>query len=275
MATAASPNRSPNMHQQRSLGSDIAHEEVRSIPVADVGHGSPNSISNTCSNSSSSHNTPSDTTTSTTTTTGFNLNTHDYDGLLKGSSTSLTGITDGRDYVIGGDRHDEGGGGSVAAVGGGGGYYKAVSAAPASSSANQLDMRNTGARGAAPPMTETVPTALLGSSGLAGPSGSSSSGVIGMPPPPPPPPGPSDVRVRKMILSGMGSSVSEAKLRRFLEHNQRLKEQLDMPRIPVSEASRSLIHFVTGTRDPFLPMIWGHSGSDPFVKQSNKCCTIF
>ncbi|KAK3823514.1 MAG: GGL domain-containing protein [Benniella sp.] len=272
MATAASPSRSPNI-QQRSVGSDIAHEEVRrSIPMADVDHGSPNSISNTCSNSSSSHNTPSDT---ATTTTGFNLNTHDYDGLLKGSTTSLTGITDGRDYVIGGDRHDEGGGGSGAAVGGGGGYYKAVSAA-SSSSANQLDMRNTGARGAAPTMTETVPTALLGSSGLAGPSGSSSAGNIGMPPPSPPPPAPSDVQVRKMILTGgMGSSVSEAKLRRFLEHNQRLKEQLDMPRIPVSEASRSLIHFVTGTRDPFLPMIWGHSGSDPFVKQSNKCCTIF
>jgi len=195
--------------------------------MADVRHGSPNS-------SSSSHNTPSDTT--TTTTTGFNLNTHDYDGLLKGSSTSLAGITDGRDYVIGGDRHDEGGGGSAAAVGGGGGYYKAVSAAASSSSsANQLDMRNSGARGAAPTMTETVPTALLGSSGLAGPSGSSSSGNIGIPPPRPP--APSDVQVRKMILTG-GMGSSDAKLRRFLEHNRRLKDQFDMPRIPVSEASR-------------------------------------
>ncbi|KAF9547974.1 hypothetical protein EC957_007487 [Mortierella hygrophila] len=36
----------------------------------------------------------------------------------------------------------------------------------------------------------------------------------------------------------MGSSgVSEAKLKRFLEHNQRLREHLEMRRIPVSEAN--------------------------------------
>ncbi|KAF9924174.1 hypothetical protein FBU30_005816 [Linnemannia zychae] len=36
----------------------------------------------------------------------------------------------------------------------------------------------------------------------------------------------------------MGSSgVSEVKLKRFLEHNQRLREHLEMRRIPVSEAS--------------------------------------
>ncbi|KAG0066789.1 hypothetical protein BGZ89_006889 [Linnemannia elongata] len=36
----------------------------------------------------------------------------------------------------------------------------------------------------------------------------------------------------------MGSSgVSEVKLKRFLEHNQRLREHLEMRRIPVSEAT--------------------------------------
>ncbi|KAI7832620.1 GGL domain-containing protein [Gamsiella multidivaricata] len=73
---------------------------------------------------------------------------------------------------------------------------------------------------------------------------------------------------------GGAAGVSEVKLRRFLEHNQRLREQLQMPRIRVSEASQSLIGYVTSTGDPLLPMIWGSSGSDPFVKKSSKCCNI-
>lgn len=32
-------------------------------------------------------------------------------------------------------------------------------------------------------------------------------------------------------------NISEAKLKRILEYNERLKEQLELPRIPVSEAS--------------------------------------
>lgn len=32
-------------------------------------------------------------------------------------------------------------------------------------------------------------------------------------------------------------NISEAKLKRILEYNERLREQLDLPRIPVSEAS--------------------------------------
>ncbi|KAG0334959.1 hypothetical protein BG004_000196, partial [Podila humilis] len=41
-------------------------------------------------------------------------------------------------------------------------------------------------------------------------------------------------------LMGLGTSsgVSDQKLKRFLDHNQRLKEQLDMRRISVSEASQ-------------------------------------
>ncbi|ORZ28819.1 GGL domain-domain-containing protein [Lobosporangium transversale] len=68
--------------------------------------------------------------------------------------------------------------------------------------------------------------------------------------------------------------VSELKLKRFLEHNQRLREQLEMHRVPVSEASRSLIQYATNTQDPLLPIIWGVVGPDPFAKQSSKCCTI-
>ncbi|KAG0277473.1 hypothetical protein BGZ96_002847 [Linnemannia gamsii] len=73
----------------------------------------------------------------------------------------------------------------------------------------------------------------------------------------------------------MGTSgVSEVKLKRFLEHNQRLREHLEMRRIPVSEASNSLIQFVTTTRDALIPSLWGTTGSDPFAKQSSGCCII-
>ncbi|KAF9950990.1 hypothetical protein BGZ72_007453 [Mortierella alpina] len=73
---------------------------------------------------------------------------------------------------------------------------------------------------------------------------------------------------------GGSSGVSEVKLKRFLEHNQRLREQLDMRRIPVSEASQSLIQYATTTRDSLLPSLWGTTGTDPFAKPSSGCCTI-
>ncbi|KAI0636440.1 hypothetical protein C8Q77DRAFT_501900 [Trametes polyzona] len=44
-------------------------------------------------------------------------------------------------------------------------------------------------------------------------------------------------------------SMSELKLRRLTEHNQRLREDLARPRIRVSEASRSLINYCKSTPD--------------------------
>ncbi|KAF9321689.1 hypothetical protein BG003_000101 [Podila horticola] len=73
---------------------------------------------------------------------------------------------------------------------------------------------------------------------------------------------------------GMSSGVSDAKLKRFLEHNQRLREQLEMRRISVSEAGQCLIKYVTNTKDSLLPMLWGTPTSDPFSKQTKACCTI-
>ncbi|KAG0264004.1 hypothetical protein BG011_007564 [Mortierella polycephala] len=75
-------------------------------------------------------------------------------------------------------------------------------------------------------------------------------------------------------ITGGSSGVSDVKLKRFLEHNQRLKEQLEMRRISVSEASQSLVKFVTSTKDALLPSLWGNASSDPFSKQSTGCCTI-
>ncbi|KAF9108279.1 hypothetical protein BGX29_002009 [Mortierella sp. GBA35] len=73
---------------------------------------------------------------------------------------------------------------------------------------------------------------------------------------------------------GVSSGVSDVKLKRFLEHNQSLQEQLEMRRISVSEASQSLIKFVMGTKDLLIPTLWGTPPSDPFSKQASGCCTI-
>ncbi|EIN07203.1 G-protein gamma subunit [Punctularia strigosozonata HHB-11173 SS5] len=72
-------------------------------------------------------------------------------------------------------------------------------------------------------------------------------------------------------------SMSELKLRRLTEHNQRLKEDLHRPRIRVSEASRSLIDYCKNTKDPLIPSIWGplNKGEDPFAPPATGCaCTI-
>jgi GGL domain len=59
--------------------------------------------------------------------------------------------------------------------------------------------------------------------------------------------------------------MSELKLRRLLEHNQRLREDLGRPRIRVSEASASLIRYCKTTTDhlvsplPFSPSLYPFS----------------
>lgn len=66
--------------------------------------------------------------------------------------------------------------------------------------------------------------------------------------------------------------MSEHKLRKIIEHNRRLKEQLELPRIPVSQASDSLIAFTQNTKDYLLPSIWGPPPHDPFASQNSGGC---
>ncbi|KAI8639994.1 G-protein gamma-like domain-containing protein [Parasitella parasitica] len=76
--------------------------------------------------------------------------------------------------------------------------------------------------------------------------------------------------------------ISETKLKRALEYNERLKEQLELPRIPVSEASASLIEYCKSTKDPLLPSIWGpiSKEDDPFAPAAGRsdgssgCCIV-
>ncbi|KAI9596731.1 GGL domain-containing protein [Syncephalis fuscata] len=74
------------------------------------------------------------------------------------------------------------------------------------------------------------------------------------------------------------ATVSELKLKKLLENNRRLQHLLDMPRIPVSEASISLINYVKTTKDYLIPSIWGtvNRKDDPYAPQGSSCgtCTI-
>ncbi|KAI4160636.1 MAG: hypothetical protein LQ342_005569 [Letrouitia transgressa] len=72
-------------------------------------------------------------------------------------------------------------------------------------------------------------------------------------------------------------SMAELKLRRLNELNLRLKEDLERPRIRVSEASMSLIQYCQNTKDFMVPSLWGSvdKRDDPYApQQPNNCCSV-
>jgi len=74
-------------------------------------------------------------------------------------------------------------------------------------------------------------------------------------------------------------SMSELKLRRLTEHNLRLREDLDRPRVRVSEAAQSLIRYCSQNKDYLVPSVWGpvDKAADPYVQQATGgggCCTV-
>ncbi|GAA5960328.1 hypothetical protein JCM8115_001143 [Rhodotorula mucilaginosa] len=72
-------------------------------------------------------------------------------------------------------------------------------------------------------------------------------------------------------------SMSDLKLRRLTEHNQRLRDDYELKRIRVSEASADLIRYCKTTRDYLVPSVWGpiQKGEDPYAPQpSGGCCEI-
>ncbi|KAF9014062.1 G-protein gamma subunit [Cyathus striatus] len=78
--------------------------------------------------------------------------------------------------------------------------------------------------------------------------------------------------------AGGRQNLSELKLRRILEHNQRLREDLARPRVKVSEASASLIRYCKATKDHLVCSVSvGPVGraENPYEQQTEgKCCTI-
>ncbi|CAE6420627.1 unnamed protein product [Rhizoctonia solani] len=71
-------------------------------------------------------------------------------------------------------------------------------------------------------------------------------------------------------------SMAELKLRRVIEHNQRLKEDLARPRLRVSEAGASLIRYCKTTKDHLVPSVWGPvgKGEDPYAPPQQGCSCV-
>ncbi|ODN77150.1 hypothetical protein L202_05678 [Cryptococcus amylolentus CBS 6039] len=71
-------------------------------------------------------------------------------------------------------------------------------------------------------------------------------------------------------------TMHELKLRRLVEHNQRLREELARPRVMVSVASMNLINHCRSNKDPLIPSVWGPlpKGEDPYAPVDNgSCCS--
>ncbi|KAF0547899.1 guanine nucleotide-binding protein subunit gamma [Gigaspora margarita] len=68
-------------------------------------------------------------------------------------------------------------------------------------------------------------------------------------------------------------SLAESKLQRLVDYNQRLRRELDQPRVRVSEASASLIRYCRNTRDFLVPSVWGSVDrrDDPYASTSGTC----
>ncbi|KAL2753575.1 hypothetical protein ACRALDRAFT_2036900 [Sodiomyces alcalophilus JCM 7366] len=72
-------------------------------------------------------------------------------------------------------------------------------------------------------------------------------------------------------------SMADLKLRRLTELNNRLREDLERERIPVSTASKSIISYCNSTRDYMVPSVWGNvpRSEDPYApQQSGGCCVL-
>ncbi|KAI1435531.1 GGL domain-containing protein [Xylaria sp. CBS 124048] len=72
-------------------------------------------------------------------------------------------------------------------------------------------------------------------------------------------------------------SMADLKLRRLVELNSKLREDLGRERIPVSQAAKSIIAYCNSTRDYMVPSVWGPvpKGEDPYApQQSGGCCLV-
>ncbi|TAQ85413.1 hypothetical protein B7494_g6258 [Chlorociboria aeruginascens] len=64
-------------------------------------------------------------------------------------------------------------------------------------------------------------------------------------------------------------SMADLKLRRLTELNNRLREDLERERIPVSQAAKSIISYTNSTKDFMVPSVWGtvEKREDPYAPQ--------
>ncbi|KAG9238154.1 BcGG1, heterotrimeric Ggamma subunit [Amylocarpus encephaloides] len=72
-------------------------------------------------------------------------------------------------------------------------------------------------------------------------------------------------------------SMADLKLRRLTELNNRLREDLDRERIPITQAAKSIISYTNSTKDFMVPSVWGavQKNEDPYApQQSGGCCAV-
>lgn len=79
-------------------------------------------------------------------------------------------------------------------------------------------------------------------------------------------------RTARMSSRAHKQSMSELKLRRLTEHNQRLRDDLARPRIRVSEASASLIRYCKTTKDHLVRRLL--YALSPTILTSNYRCQV-
>ncbi|KAI9014548.1 G-protein gamma-like domain-containing protein, partial [Phycomyces nitens] len=63
----------------------------------------------------------------------------------------------------------------------------------------------------------------------------------------------------------------ETNLLKLFELNEKLREQLEIQRIPVSEASKSLIDFCQNNQDYMIPSVWNTDRPDPYAETAGDC----
>ncbi|KAJ1991269.1 Guanine nucleotide-binding protein subunit gamma [Dimargaris cristalligena] len=68
-------------------------------------------------------------------------------------------------------------------------------------------------------------------------------------------------------------NMAEQRYKKLVEKNQRLRDQLHLATIPVSQASSSLCDFILNTKDPLVPSVWGAPSADPFATKEQGCCS--
>ncbi|KAJ3089749.1 hypothetical protein HK102_005583 [Quaeritorhiza haematococci] len=69
--------------------------------------------------------------------------------------------------------------------------------------------------------------------------------------------------------------MSELKLQKLLQLNERLRQEEALPRIKVSEASKVLVSYVTSTADPLTQPTLPQFADNPFTKKVGGAkCTI-
>ncbi|KAI8848491.1 hypothetical protein BC829DRAFT_443812 [Chytridium lagenaria] len=61
--------------------------------------------------------------------------------------------------------------------------------------------------------------------------------------------------------------MSELKYQKLLQFNERLKQEDELPRIKVSEASKALLTFVTSTPDPLTQPTRPEFADNQFTKK--------